>query len=331
MTISLQRSIAEDRPKLAWLVGNAQLVNLSGQLLGAHIAHAGLIMFWAGTTAISEALRFQPDLPFTEQGFILLPHLATLGWGVGAEGRVVDTYPYFVIGMLHLAASAVLSAGGLYHVFRAPANLKDGQGRAAKFHYEWNDPKKLGFILGHHLILLGFGGFALAGKAMWWGGIYDAATHQVRLVNEPTLNPVTIFSYLGGLNHGVWTPMGMASVNNLEDIIGGHLWIGIILLGGGVWHILVTPKAWVVKILRIEADAILSYSLGGLAFMALVSCAFVGFNTTAFPIEFYGVVGKASTVWNRSLAAGSQFFLALIALVGHLWHAYRARIVGVAA
>ena len=101
--------------------------------------------------------------------------------------------------------------------------------------------------------------------------------------------------------------MRMASVNSLEDIIGGHLWIGVILLGGGAWHILVTPKAWVVKMLRIEADAILAYSLGGLALMALVSCAFVGFNTTAFPVEFYGIVGEASTVWNRSSAAGSQF------------------------
>jgi Photosystem II protein len=56
----------------------------------------------------------------------------------------------------------------------------------------------------------------------------------------------------------------VASVSSLEDIIGGHLWIGVILLGGGAWHILVTPKAWAVKMLRIEADAILSYSLGGL-------------------------------------------------------------------
>ena len=113
--------------------------------------------------------------------------------------------------------------------------------------------------------------------------------------------------------------MGMASVSSLEDIIGGHLWIGFILLIGGAWHILVAPKQWTTKLLRVEADAILSYSLGGLALMALVSCAFVGFNTTAFPVEFYGV--------DRSQAAASQFFLAITALVGHLWHAYRARMV----
>lgn len=136
---------------------------------------------------------------------------------------------------------------------------------------------------------------------------------RLQLVSPLTLNPVTIFSYFGGLNNGVWTPMGMASVNSLEDIIGRHIWIGLILLGGGAWHILVTPKAWVVKILRIEADPILSYSLGGLVFMTLVSCAFVGFNTTAFPVEFYGIESlsakadapRTERLRQRSSAAGS--------------------------
>jgi photosystem II CP43 chlorophyll apoprotein len=166
MTISLDRSIADNNPRLAWLVGNAKLVNFSGQLLGAHLAHAGLIMFWTGTTTISEVLRWQPGLSLADQNFLLLPHLAMLGLGVGDGGVVLDTYPYLVIGMVHLISSAVLAAGGLFHVFRGSARLFDGSIRVARFHYEWNDGRQLGMILGHHLILLGLGALGLVDRGL---------------------------------------------------------------------------------------------------------------------------------------------------------------------
>ncbi len=317
MTISLNRSIADGNPRLLWLVGNAQLVNFSGQLLGAHLAHAGLIMFWAGTTTIGEVLRYQPDIPFAEQGFLLLPHLATLGWGISSNGQIVDTDSYFAIGMIHVVSAAVLAAGGLFHVVRAPANLATGSPQVARFHYEWTDAKQLGLILGHHLILLGIGAWLLVVKATDGGGIYDPAVHQVRLITNPTLDPSVIFGYLVGFNHGVWNPQGMASVNNLEDVVGGHIWIAGILILGGIWHILVPPFTLVKRWIRIEADAILSYSLAGLALMAGTSSVFVGFNTTVFPIEFYGA--------DRTTLAAGQFFLGVVALVGHLWHSYRSR------
>ncbi|MDZ7960281.1 MAG: chlorophyll a/b binding light-harvesting protein [Aulosira sp. DedQUE10] len=317
MAISTDRTFAANT-QLPWLIGNARLTDLSGQLLGAHIAHAGLIMFWVGTTTISEVIRFVPDLPMYEQGLILLPHLATLGWGVGAGGQVIDTYPYFVIGVLHLIASAVLGAGGLFHVFRAPAILYNVGGRVAKFHYEWNDPKQLSFILGQHLIILGLGAFLLVLKAMFFGGIYDTHLGNVRLISHPTLNPVTIFSYLVGLKDNHWTPLGIASVDNLEDVIGGHIWIGIILILGGAWHIIVQPFSWVRKILPIEnGEEILSYSLLGLALIAWISATFVGYNTTVFPPEFYG--------FQRFRLANIQFFLGILAFLGYAWHAWRSR------
>jgi photosystem II CP43 chlorophyll apoprotein len=316
MTISTDKTFAADTD-LPWLIGNARLINLSGQLLGAHIAHAGLIMFWAGSTTILEVTRFVPGVPMFEQKMILLPHLATLGWGVGAGGKVINTYPYFVIGILHLVASAVLGAGGLFHIFRGPAILYTTGGQVAKFHYEWNDPKKLGLILGHHLIILGFGAFLLVLKAMFFGGIYDPTVEDVRLIANPTVDPAKIFGYLVGIKDSHWTLLGMASVDNLEDVIGGHIWMGLILIFGGVWHIIVQPFAWVKRILSIEnGEDILSYSLLGLALMAWISASFV-YNTTVFPMVFYGS--------ERLGMANTQIFLGLLAFLGYVWHAWRSR------
>ncbi len=300
-----------------WLSGNARLINLSGQLLGAHIAHAGLIMFWAGSVTLLELDRFVPNVPLSEQGLLLIPNLARLGWGVGAGGAIVDTYPYFVIGILHLVASAVLGAGGLFHVFRGAANLKDGEGRAPKFHYEWDDPKKLGFILGHHLIFLGVAALLFVGKAMFWGGIYDGVAGDVRLVTEPNLNPVSIFGYLFGLSDGVWNPLGMAAVDNLEDIIGGHIWVGVACLAGGAWHIVKEPMGWFKNSFTYNGHAILSYSLAGVALMAFTSGYFVAFNDLAFPTELYGA--------DLSSFAGVQFALCGTFLGGHVWHALKSK------
>jgi len=99
----------------AWWASNARLINLSSKLLGAHVAHAGLIVFWAGAMNLFEVAHFVPKKPMYEQGLILLPHLATLGWRVGPGGEVIDTFPYFVSGVLHLISSAVLGFEGIYH------------------------------------------------------------------------------------------------------------------------------------------------------------------------------------------------------------------------
>ncbi|NEO30610.1 MAG: chlorophyll a/b binding light-harvesting protein [Symploca sp. SIO3C6] len=317
MTTTTETTRATASPNLDWLAGNARLTDLSGQLLGAHLAHAGLIMFWAGATTISEVGRLVPSQPISEQGLTLLPHLASLGWGIGSGGVVVDTYPYFVIGMLHLAASAVLGAGGLFHTFRGPAILKDGDGRAPKFHYEWSDAKKLSFILGHHLIFLGLGALGLVLKAMFFGGIYDTAIGDVRLITAPTIDPFTIFGYLFGFADGNWNPQGMAAVNNLEDVIGGHIWIGVLCIAGGTWHIVTEPFSWVKQAVIFSGDAILSYSLAALSLMAFISCYFLAYNTTVFPTEFYGTY--------RQGAVAIQFVLGLVFLGGHSWHALRAR------
>ncbi len=317
MTVSVAKTYVEHNKKYEWLIGNARLVRYSGLLLGAHLAHAALIVLWAGSTTLSELQRLQLGVPLGEQHMTVLPHIATLGFGVGPGGTIVDAYPYLVIAALHLVSSAVLAAGGLYHIVKGPADLSKGSGRSKMFHINWQDPRRLGLILGHHLLFLGLGAIALYWKATDGGGLYDGVSHMVRVVRQPTVNPVVIFGYLAGQTPTGYSQWGLAAVDNLEDIVGGHLWIGIVLLAGGIWHILVPMLPWARRVLQVSGEALLSYSLGGLAFMGFLSAAFASHNSLAYPTELYGddTLGLAN----------GQLLVATIALVGHLWHTYRVR------
>ncbi len=311
--------------KYGWWAGNARLTELSGKLLGAHIAQAALIVFWAGAYTLFELSQYNPAEPMYEQGLILLPHLASLGIGVADGGQIVNTYPYFAIGVVHLISSAILGAGGLYHALLGPDVLPQNQTFSGFFGYDWRDQNKMTTIIGIHLVLLGCGALLLVAKAMFVGGLYDPALESVRTVTQPTLNPATIFGYLIGAKGGA----GMAAVNNLEDVVGGHIYVGIILIGGGFWHIRTQPYLWTQRLLLWSGEAYLSYSLGALAYMGFLAAYFVTVNDTVYPTDFYGPVGlsvtDAGVVTSRTWLATSHFVLALLLLFGHLWHAVRVR------
>ncbi|MBE9101853.1 chlorophyll a/b binding light-harvesting protein [Vacuolonema iberomarrocanum] len=307
----------------SWWAGNFRFVDLSGKLLGAHIAHAGLIVLWAGAMTLFELSRFNPSLPMYDQGLILLPHLASLGIGVGANGQIVTTYPYFAIGVGHLISSAVLGAGGIYHATLGPAKL-DEQG----FGYQWEDGSKMTSILGIHLVLLGAGALLLVVKAVFAGGLYDPVLEDVRLVPNPTFNPLTIFGYLVGITPDGWTLQGMAAVDNLEDVVGGHIWIGMICILGGIWHISTEPTQWAKGLFVWSGEAYLSYSQAALAYMGFFVAYFVWVNDTVYPAVFYGPTGTTivdGVITPRTWLMLFHIILASLLLAGHFWHALRAR------
>jgi photosystem II CP43 chlorophyll apoprotein len=186
-------------------------------------------------------------------------------------------------------------------------------------------------ILGIHLILLGLGAGLLVAKSMFFGGLYDANLGEVRVISHPTWNSTVIFGYLFGGGGRNW----IAGVNNLEDLVGGHIWVSILCIAGGIWHITTQPFAWAKKLFVWSGEAYLAYSLGALALMSLIAAYFVSVNTLAYPVEFYGPalnIGfdrfpyfeSGDLLSARVWLANAHFWLGFFFLQGHLWHALRA-------
>ncbi len=103
------------------------------------------------------------------------------------------------------------------------------------------------------------------------------------------------------------------------------------LIGGGIFHILTKPMRWARRILIYSGEAYLSYSIGAVAYMGFFAAYFALKNNTAYPEVFYGPVNVIETddgtVTVRGWLVTFHFVLALIFLLGHIWHALRARAV----
>ena len=180
--------------RYAWWSGNARFIELSGKFLGAHLVHTALILVWAGTMSLFELSHFIPEKPLYEQGFILLPHLATLGGNL---------YSHFIISILHLISAGILALGGIYHDIIGAERLEE-RSLSALFAYQLQDRFRITAILGAHLLALGIG---------------------AALLLECSLNPYLLAQYL------IRPPFGSSawiiSVNiiwkiSLEVIIGSH-------------------------------------------------------------------------------------------------------------
>jgi photosystem II CP43 chlorophyll apoprotein len=233
--------------------------------------------------ALFELSHYVREKPLYEQGFILLPHLTSLSFGVGPGGELNDVYAFFVIAVLHIISSGVLSLGGLYHSIFGPERLEETN-FGSVFAFQWQDRFRITSILGAHLISLGIASLLFFAKAVYFGGIYDTSSSgggDVRLIKEScvTLNPFVLGRYL------LRAPFGSAegwiiSINNMEDLVGGHYWVGIICLLGGLWHITSRPYNIIVRSFTWSGEAYLSYSLSALSVLGFIASVFSWYNNT---------------------------------------------------
>jgi hypothetical protein len=156
--------------------------------------------------------------------------------------------------------------------------------------------------------------FLLVLKALYFGGVYDswAPGGDVRKITNLTLSLSVIFGYL------LKSPFGgegwIVSVDDLEDTIGGHVWLGSICVLGGIWHILTKPFAWARRAFVWSGEAYLSYSLGALSILCFIACCFVwlarGYKSSEDHPGTWNLKSQAS-------CALDHFFLPTHVLINH--------------
>jgi photosystem II CP43 chlorophyll apoprotein len=283
--------------RYSWWSGNARFIDLSGKFLGAHLSHASVILFWSGSMSLFEVSHYVPEKPLYDQGFILLEHLGVLGYGVSSAGDILEVYSFFVIGVLHLITSGVVSLGGIYHSIFGSELLEETT-YGMFFGYDWTDRFRISAILGVHLCYICIASGLLCSKGVLFGGVYDTWSSgggDVRVIKAElvTVNVFSLGRYL------VRAPFGgqgwIISVNSMEDLIGGHLWLSVISIVGSVFHILTFPYSLYVRAFTWSGEAYLSYSLAAVSVMGFIAACYSWYNNTAYPSEFFGPTGPEAS------------------------------------
>jgi len=316
-----------------WWAGNAGVTNKSGKFIAAHIAHTGLIAFAAGGSTLWELARYNPEIPMGHQSSIFLAHLASIGIGFDEAGAWTGA-GVASIAIVHLVLSMVYGAGGLLHSVLFVGDMQDSEvPQARKFKLEWDNPDNQTFILGHHLIFFGV-------ACIWfveWArihGIYDPALGAVRQV-EYNLNLTNIW------NH----QFDFLAIDSLEDVMGGHAFLAFVEITGGAFHIATKQVGEYTEFKGkniLSAEAVLSWSLAGIGWMAIIAAFWCATNTTVYPEAWYGetlalkfgispywidtadMTGVVSGHTSRAWLTNVHYYLGFFFIQGHLWHAIRA-------
>ena len=117
-----------------------------------------------------------------------------------------------------------------------------------------------------------------------------------------TLKPYVLARYL------LRAPLGsegwILSIKKMEDLVGGHFWLALFLVLGGLWHLQTRPFPLLIRGFTWSGEAYLSYSLSALSFCGFLAALYAWYNNTAYPSEFYGPTGPEA-----SQAQGFSFLI----------------------
>ena len=117
-------------------------------------------------------------------------------------------------------------------------------------------------------------------------GFYDtwaSGGGDIRLIKETSvsLNPYVLGRYF------VRAPFGsegwIISINNMEDFIGAHYWLGLSFLGGAVWHVQTRALGFIVRGFIWSAESYLAYSLIAITACGYIAAVYSWYNNTAYP------------------------------------------------
>ena len=318
-----------------WWAGNSRVTNRAGKFIAAHAGHTGLISFAAGASTLWELARFDPSIAMGHQSSIFLAHLASIGIGFDDAG-VWTGANVASVAIVHIIASLVYAGGALSHSLLFDGDLADGPGPTTqKFKLEWDNPDNLTFILGHHLLFFGVACIAFVEWARIHG-IYDPEIGAVRQV-EYNLNLTNIW------NH----QFDFLAIDNLEDVLGGHAFLAFVEITGGAFHIATKQVGEYTEFKGagiLSAEAVLSFSLAGIGWMAIVAAFWCATNTTVYPEPWFGeplaLKFGISPYWidtvevsestalaghtTRAALTNVHYYFGFFFLQGHLWHAIRA-------
>ena len=110
------------------------------------------------------------------------------------------------------------------------------------------------------------------------------------------MNPYVLSRYLARAPFGQgW----IISIDNMEDLLAGHYWVGILVNIAAQWHIITKPSSIITRAFTWSGEAYLSYSLSAIAFSGFIAAIYSWYNNTAYPSEFYGPTGPEASQAQR--------------------------------